>query len=169
MSAIVTCSPTSQSALRQLGVQNDKQRMGAGDDLFRLNLAPNTVIKRRATARELTASGASGYWAMGRCGGALSSRAARLAWPRAGGWSSIHIAPAIDACICVAGLGLGVLSYQIAGHLAAGPAAPVLTEFEPAPRPVQKLVYPHARLLPARVQVALDWLEARLRQRLARA
>jgi len=76
-----------------------------------------------------------------------------------------HIAPAIDAC--VAGLGLGAfLSYQIAGHLAAGRLRPVLTEFEPAPRPVQ-LVYPHARLLPARVRVALDWLEARLRQRLA--
>ena len=75
-----------------------------------------------------------------------------------------HIAPAIDAC--VAGLGLGAfLSYQIAGHLAAGRLRPVLTEFEPAPRPVQ-LVYPHARLLPARVRVALDWLEARLRQRL---
>ena len=76
-----------------------------------------------------------------------------------------HIAPAIDAC--VAGLGLGAfLSYQIAGHLAAGRLRPVLTEFEPAPRPVQ-LIYPHARLLPARVRVALDWLEARLRQRLA--
>jgi DNA-binding transcriptional LysR family regulator len=76
-----------------------------------------------------------------------------------------HIAPAIDAC--VAGLGLGTfLSYQIADHLSTGRLRAVLPEFEPEPRPVN-LIYPHARLLPARVRVALDWLEQQLRQRLS--
>lgn len=75
-----------------------------------------------------------------------------------------HMAPAIEAC--VAGLGLGTfLSYQIAEHLSTGRLRPVLTDFELAPRPVN-LIYPHARLLPARVRVTLDALEARLRQRL---
>ena len=43
---------------------------------------------------------------------------------------------------------------------------PVLRAFELPPRPVN-LVYPHARLLPARVRRALDWLAADLRARLA--
>ena len=85
--------------------------------------------------------------------------------PVSGALEFNHIAPAIDACI--AGMGFATfLSYQVADALAAGQLMPVLRAFELPPRPVN-LVYPHARLLPARVRRALDWLEADLRPRLA--
>ena len=85
--------------------------------------------------------------------------------PVSGALEFNHIAPAIDACI--AGMGFATfLSYQVADALAAGQLTPVLRGFELPPRPVN-LVYPHARLLPARVRRALDWLEADLRPRLA--
>ena len=85
--------------------------------------------------------------------------------PVSGALEFNHIAPAIDACI--AGMGFATfLSYQVADALAAGQLMPVLRAFELPPRPVS-LVYPHARLLPARVRRALDWLEADLRPRLA--
>lgn len=85
--------------------------------------------------------------------------------PVSGALEFNHIAPAIDACI--AGMGFATfLSYQVADALAAGQLTPVLRAFELLPRPVN-LVYPHARLLPARVRRALDWLEADLRPRLA--
>lgn len=85
--------------------------------------------------------------------------------PVSGALEFNHIAPAIDACI--AGMGFATfLSYQVADALAAGQLTPVLRAFELPPRPVN-LVYPHARLLPARVRRALDWLEADLRPRLA--
>ena len=85
--------------------------------------------------------------------------------PVSGALEFNHIAPAIDACI--AGMGFATfLSYQVADALAAGQLMPVLRAFELPPRPVN-LVYPHARLLPARVRRALDGLEADLRPRLA--
>lgn len=71
-----------------------------------------------------------------------------------------HVAPAIDACL--AGLGFGTfLSYQVAPHLAAGRLAAVLETFEPAPRPIH-VVYPHARLLPARVRTFVEWMRGEL-------
>jgi DNA-binding transcriptional LysR family regulator len=72
---------------------------------------------------------------------------------------------AIDACL--QGLGFGrFLSYQVQALIAAGKLKLVLEEFEPEPLPVS-LVYPHARLLSARVRAFVDWTSARLRPALA--
>lgn len=72
-----------------------------------------------------------------------------------------HNAPAIDACI--AGMGFGqFLCYQVAQHVESKALTIVLSEFEDAPRPLQ-LVYPHARLLPARTRVFVDWIVQELR------
>lgn len=69
-------------------------------------------------------------------------------------------APAIAAC--VAGLGFGTfLSYQVAPRVAAGELQIVLAEFELTPRPVN-IVYPHARLLPSRTRVFVEWMKAEL-------
>jgi DNA-binding transcriptional LysR family regulator len=69
-----------------------------------------------------------------------------------------HIAPAVEAC--AAGLGFGnFFSYQVLPHVAQGRLAFVLETFEPAPRPVS-VIYPHARLLPARTRVFIDWMKA---------
>ncbi|HEY1103768.1 MAG TPA: LysR family transcriptional regulator [Burkholderiaceae bacterium] len=71
-----------------------------------------------------------------------------------------HVAPAVDAC--VAGLGFGTfISYQVAPRIAQQQLVEVLQAFAPPPRPIS-LVYPHARLLPARTRVFVDWIKAEL-------
>jgi DNA-binding transcriptional LysR family regulator len=68
-----------------------------------------------------------------------------------------HLAPAIEAC--AAGMGFGsFLSYQVLPHVAQGRLALVLEDFEPPPQPIQ-LVYPSARLLPARTRSFIDWVK----------
>ena len=67
-----------------------------------------------------------------------------------------HVAPAIHAC--VAGLGPGAfMSYQVAPFVSRRELRIVLERFEPPPQPVN-VVYPHARLLPARTRRLIDWL-----------
>jgi DNA-binding transcriptional LysR family regulator len=69
-----------------------------------------------------------------------------------------HNAPVIEAC--AAGLGFGnFFSYQVLPLVAQGRLAIVLEDFEPPPRPVS-VVYPHARLLPARTRAFIDWMKA---------
>jgi DNA-binding transcriptional LysR family regulator len=68
-----------------------------------------------------------------------------------------HIAPAVEACAAGAGFGL-FLSYQVRPHVAAKTLKVVLREFEPPPKPVN-VVYPHARLLPGRTRLLIDWLK----------
>lgn len=67
-----------------------------------------------------------------------------------------HVAPAIEAC--AAGMGFGVfLSYQIRQAVSDGRLEIVLDACEPPPQPVH-VVYPHARLLPARTRLFIDWI-----------
>lgn len=76
-----------------------------------------------------------------------------------------HFGPALDACI--EGMGFGMFaSYQVATLIRAGRLRAVLEQFEPPARPIS-IVYPHARLLPARTRVFIDWMKAEF-QRLAR-
>lgn len=72
-----------------------------------------------------------------------------------------HAAPAIEAC--VAGMGFGMfISYQVAPYLKQKRLKIVLEEFEPPPRPIS-VVYPHARLLPTRTRVFVEWIKQELR------
>ncbi|WP_439536106.1 LysR substrate-binding domain-containing protein [Methyloversatilis sp.] len=80
--------------------------------------------------------------------------------PVAGNLEFNHIAPAVDACAAGAGFGL-FLCYQVRPYLARGTLRIVLREFEPPPRPVH-IVYPHARLLPGRTRLLVDWLAREL-------
>ena len=69
-------------------------------------------------------------------------------------------APAIEACI--AGVGFGVfMSYQVAPFIKSGQLSVVLQDFEPPPLPIN-LVYPHARLLPKRTRVFIEWMKKEL-------
>ncbi|MDM0076163.1 LysR family transcriptional regulator [Variovorax sp. J2P1-59] len=69
-----------------------------------------------------------------------------------------HIAPAVEAC--AAGIGFGMFfSYQVLPFVRQGRLAIVLEEFEHPPRPVS-VIYPHARLLPARTRTFIDWMKA---------
>ncbi|HKC45610.1 MAG TPA: LysR family transcriptional regulator [Burkholderiales bacterium] len=68
---------------------------------------------------------------------------------------------------CADGLGIGMfLSYQVAPLVAAGRLKLLLADYWPPPVPVS-VVYPHAKLLPARTRLFVDWLRERLPQRIA--
>jgi DNA-binding transcriptional LysR family regulator len=72
-----------------------------------------------------------------------------------------HVGPLVDAC--AAGVGFGVfMSYQVADHLARNELKIVLQPFEPPPQPIH-VVYPQARLLPARARLFIDWIRRELR------
>jgi DNA-binding transcriptional LysR family regulator len=79
----------------------------------------------------------------------------RLSVPVSGRLLCNQVGAAIDACI--AGLGFGLfLHYQAMPSLERGTLEIVLSEFEPPPLPVS-VVYPHTRLMSARVRTFVDW------------
>ncbi len=68
---------------------------------------------------------------------------------------------AVDACR--EGLGLGAfLSYQVQAAVTAGELKPVLRKYETEPVPVT-ILYPHAKLMSARVRTFIDFIAPRLR------
>jgi len=73
-----------------------------------------------------------------------------------------QIAPAVAACAAGAGFG-SFFSYQVAPFLQTKQLRTVLEEFEPSPRPIN-VVYPHARLLPMRTRVFIEWMKQELRE-----
>ncbi|WP_421954108.1 LysR family transcriptional regulator [Polaromonas sp.] len=73
-----------------------------------------------------------------------------------------NAAPAVDAC--AAGMGFGMfISYQAAPLVQQKKLVVVLEDFEPPKRPVS-VVYPHARLLPARTRIFIEWMKNELLQ-----
>ena len=70
-------------------------------------------------------------------------------------------AATIDAC--VDGLGISTfLSYQVAPLVAQKKLRVILEDYEPPPIPLS-IVYPHAKLLSARVRVFSEWATESLR------
>lgn len=67
-----------------------------------------------------------------------------------------HVLPAVQACAEGAGFGM-FFSYQVAPYLADKRLKIVLEKFERPARPIS-IVYPHARLLPARTRLFIDWI-----------
>lgn len=73
-----------------------------------------------------------------------------------------HVWPAVQACAAGAGFGM-FLSYQVAPLVAERKLRIVLEPFELPPRPIS-VVYPHARLLPARTRAFIDFLRTEITQ-----
>ncbi|HYF19378.1 MAG TPA: LysR family transcriptional regulator [Ramlibacter sp.] len=67
-----------------------------------------------------------------------------------------HVLPAVQACAAGAGVGM-FFSYQVAPLVAQGRLKLLLERFEQPPRPIS-IVYPHARLLPARTRAFIEWV-----------
>lgn len=67
-----------------------------------------------------------------------------------------HVLPAVQACADGAGFGM-FFSYQVAPFIAEKRLKIVLEGFERPPRPIS-VVYPHARLLPARTRLFIEWI-----------
>jgi DNA-binding transcriptional LysR family regulator len=88
----------------------------------------------------------------------------RLAVPVRGPLSGNQADALVEAC--AAGLGVGMfLSYQVAPLVATGRLKLLLAEHWPPPVPVS-VVYPHAKLLPTRTRLFIDWLRERLPERI---
>ena len=88
----------------------------------------------------------------------------RLAVPVSGPLSGNQAEPLVDAC--ADGFGVGMfLSYQVAPLVAAGRLKHLLVEWCPPPVPVSA-VYPHAKLLPARTRLLVDWLRTQMPARI---
>jgi DNA-binding transcriptional LysR family regulator len=83
-----------------------------------------------------------------------NGRAFRL--PVSGNLEFNHVLPAVQACADGAGFGM-FFSYQVAPFIEQKRLRIVLDEFERSPRPIS-VVYPHARLLPARTRVFIEWI-----------
>jgi DNA-binding transcriptional LysR family regulator len=78
--------------------------------------------------------------------------------------TSNQLEAVIDGCL--RGLGCGrFYEYQVREHVKRGRLRYVLESFAPPPVPIH-VVYPHARLLSARVRSLVDWLVPRLRAEL---
>ncbi|WP_411885513.1 LysR family transcriptional regulator [Polaromonas sp. YR568] len=73
-----------------------------------------------------------------------------------------QIAPAVAACAAGAGFG-SFFSYQVAPFLKNKQLRTVLEDFEPPRRPIN-IVYPHARLLPMRTRVFIEWMKTELQE-----
>lgn len=97
--------------------------------------------------------GAGPWWAFHESG-------KQFTVPVTGNLEFNHVTPAAEACL--AGLGFGMfVSYQVAHHIAQNRLHVVLESFELPPRPIN-VVYPHARLLPARTKVFIEWIKREL-------
>lgn len=73
-----------------------------------------------------------------------------------------HVWPAVQACTEGAGFGM-FFSYQVEPLVAQKKLRIVLQDFELPPRPIS-IVYPHARLLPARTRAFIDFARQELVQ-----
>jgi DNA-binding transcriptional LysR family regulator len=77
--------------------------------------------------------------------------------PVQGNLSVNQVSAAVDAC--VAGLGVGTFfAYQVAPFVASGALRVILASFETPPRPIH-IVYPQARLLPARTRAFIEFMK----------
>ena len=80
--------------------------------------------------------------------------------PVSGNLEFNHVWPAVQAVAEDAGFGM-FFSYQVEPLVAAGRLRIVLEEFELPARPIS-IVYPHARLLPARTRAFIDFVRTEL-------
>jgi DNA-binding transcriptional LysR family regulator len=82
--------------------------------------------------------------------------------PVSGNLEFNHVWPAVQACAAGAGLGM-FFSYQVAQLVEQDALRIVLEPFEPPAMPIS-IVYPHARLLPARTRAFIDCAKAEITQ-----
>ena len=141
----------------------DAARVARAPDLRRVVVASPAYLHKHGTPRhprELADAncvrfrGPSGpWWVFHEFGKAIDV-------PIRGNLEFNHVAPAADAC--VAGVGFGMfISYQVARHISEKRLAIVLEEFEPPRRPIH-VVVPHARLLPRRTALLVEWIRREL-------
>jgi DNA-binding transcriptional LysR family regulator len=92
---------------------------------------------------------------------AFRSGGREFAVPVSGTLEFSHAAAAAQAC--AEGMGFSrFIAYQVARYIVRKKLRIVLEDFETAPLPLS-IVYPHARLLPARTRVFVEWIKKELK------
>jgi DNA-binding transcriptional LysR family regulator len=133
--------------------------------LRRVVVASPAYLKRHGVPkhpRDLAAHNCLRFTSMGRGPSDWTFYEAGKAMPIAitGNLEFNQAAPTVQAC--VAGLGLGrFLAYQPAQALRERKLRIVLADHEPPAAPIA-VVYPHARLLPARTRLFIEWMKQEL-------
>lgn len=132
-------------------------------ELRRMVVASPAFLRRHGTPRhpkELRQANCVRFVAGGSTGWTFQEQGKAFQVPVSGNLDFNHAGPAVAAC--VAGLGFGrFIAYQVAPFLAEKKLRTVLADFEPPARPVS-VVYPHARLLPARARAFIDAVKTEL-------
>lgn len=131
--------------------------------LRRMVVASPAFLRRHGTPqhpKDLRQANCVRFMAGGSTGWTFHENGKALQVPVSGNLDFNHVAPAVEAC--VAGLGFGrFISYQVAPFLAQKKLQLVLEDFEPTPRPIS-VIYPHARLLPARTRAFIEAIKGEL-------
>ena len=113
---------------------------------------PNDLLKHDCL--HLTGIAPSAVWSFHDKGRTISV-------PVSGPFVCNQAAATIDACVDSLGVGT-FLSYQVAPWVARKRLTLILVDYEPPPIPLS-IVYPHAKLLSARVRVFAEWATQSLR------
>ena len=93
------------------------------------------------------------------------SKGRTISVPVCGPFVCNQAAATIDACVDSLGIGTFLL-YQVAPLVAQKKLKLILVDYEPPPIPLS-IVYPHAKLLSARVRVFAEWATESLRAEFA--
>jgi DNA-binding transcriptional LysR family regulator len=113
---------------------------------------PNDLLKHDCL--RLTGLAPSAVWS-------FQSNGRTISVPVNGSFVCNQAAATIDACVDSLGVGT-FLSYQVAPWVAQKKLKLILVDYEPPPIPLN-IVYPHAKLLSARVRVFAEWATESLR------
>ena len=113
---------------------------------------PNDLLKHDCL--RLTGLAPSAGWS-------FHSKGKTMSVPVSGPFICNQAAATIDACVDSLGVGT-FLSYQIAPLVAQKKLKLILVDYEPPPVPLS-IVYPHAKLLSARVRIFAEWATRNLR------
>ncbi len=148
----IRIGPLDDSSLVALPLGQIRRVVVASPALLRRHGTPRTP-QDLLKANCIRLAGASGW-------GPFRDGAKTLRVPVQGNLDFNHVLPAVHACVAGAGFGQ-FFSYQVAPFVAQKQLRVVLERFEPPPRPIS-LVYPHARLLPMRTRVFIDWMRTEL-------
>ncbi|HSV51335.1 MAG TPA: LysR family transcriptional regulator [Burkholderiaceae bacterium] len=149
----IRISPLEDSSLVALPLGRIRRVVAASPDYLRRFGMPQHPNDLRGANCVRNSAGSAPGWAFHEKGRAFNV-------PVKGNLEFNHMAPSLEAC--AAGMGFGqFFSYQVAPFLRQRRLALVLEAFEAPARPVS-VVYPHARLLPTRTRVFIDWMRQEL-------
>jgi DNA-binding transcriptional LysR family regulator len=113
-----------------------------------------------AHPKDLRAHNCVRFWRAGSSNWTFSVDGKSLTIPVDGNLSVNQSAAAAEACAL--GLGIGTFfAYQVMPYVASGALRILLPDFEPPPQPIN-VVYPEAKLVPARTRVFIDFIKRHL-------